>query len=235
MEISKIVRNDNGLIANVNYVLNEEGLIDWRKMVEPEFLVPNKRVFEKNDQAIPASIDGLEDSQLLILLGGIKKLAKLRGFSKVNFEMKVPNENYVAVVCSIDWLPNFETEGRSIVFSGIADAHPNNTDGFGRNFLAAIAENRAFVRCVRNFLGINIVGQDEVSSMAPNESAVPLPPTSAAALLENLMMDKNVSFETIKAKLVTELVDGASNFNSVSDIPKVKIFELIERLRKKKN
>ena len=234
MEIKPIVRDANGLITGVDYVIAPDGTIDWRKMVKPEFLVPNKRVFEKNNKPVPETIEGLADNELLILLGGIKSLARLRGYHTVTYKLVAPTPEYVAATCHIDWKANFETEGEIITSGGTADAHPDNTDGFGRMYLAAIAENRAFVRCVRNFLGINIVGQDEVCQKVDEAAAPASVQTSPAGLLEKLMAEKNVSFKDLQSKLVAEKVDGAADFKAISDIPKVKVFELIERLRKKK-
>ncbi len=51
-----------------------------------------------------------------------------------------------------------------VVFSDVGSATLDNTAGFGKLYLAPVAANRAFVRCVRNFLGINIVAQDEVKA-----------------------------------------------------------------------
>jgi hypothetical protein len=47
-------------------------------------------------------------------------------------------------------------------FEDMANATLENTNDFCAKFLETIATNRAFVRCVRNFLGINIVGDDEI-------------------------------------------------------------------------
>jgi hypothetical protein len=44
----------------------------------------------------------------------------------------------------------------------MANATLENTNDFCAKFLETIATNRAFVRCVRNYLGINIVGDDEI-------------------------------------------------------------------------
>ena len=57
-------------------------------------------------------------------------------------------------------------------------------------------------------------------------------PTSPHVLLEKVMRDKNISFEQLKKKLVKEKVENVENINSIADIPKVKIFELIERVKK---
>lgn len=234
-----IVRDPDGLINGIKYVIDSDGLIDWRKMIRPEYLVPNKKLFEKNGLSIPETTENLKDNEVLILLAGIKKLAKLRGYSKILYSTVVPNENYVVVTCQIEWLPNFETEGRVIVSSGIGDAHPQNTDGFGKIYLATIAENRAFVRCVRNFLGINIIGQDEICQKDEEEGEKKEETVDPLSLLKKLMVKKNVSFEEIKEKLIeegsTEYGRIAKNLQSINDIPKLKALELISRLKKKKS
>ena len=153
-KLKVIKRDDNGLLSDVNYVFNDEGLIDWRKMIKPEYLVINK-----DSAKGETDINKLKDWQLIILLGGIKELAQIRGYTNVTYDVVSPNSDYVVATCNITWRPNYETEGQEVVFSAIGDASPNNTTGFGRAFLAACAENRAFVRCVRNFLRINIVGK----------------------------------------------------------------------------
>ena len=45
------------------------------------------------------------------------------------------------------------------------------------------------------------------------------------------MKDKGISFDVLKNKLVKEKFENAENLNSITDIPKVKIFELIERIK----
>ena len=35
-------RDEMGMLSGVDYVFDESGSIDWRKMVKPEFLVPNR-------------------------------------------------------------------------------------------------------------------------------------------------------------------------------------------------
>lgn len=228
--MKKITRDENGLIVGVNYIFDENGMVNWRAMIRSEFLVPNRQYFERFQKPVPKTIEGLEDKELLILLGGIKELANLRGFSSVAHQVTSPSPEYVADVCSIEFIPNFETEGRQIKFSAIGDACPQSTNGFGRMFLGAIAENRAFVRCVRNFLRINIVGQDEIS---PNKAEEVVSTNIPATILDKLMIEKNISLEAIKTKLAEEGNPDAQKWQSTTDIPKMKIFELIERIKKK--
>ena len=76
---------ENGLLTNVEYIFNEDGTVNWRGMVKDEFLYPNHDFFNRKGKDSPSSVEGLEDRQLLIMLGGIKELAQLRGFTSITF------------------------------------------------------------------------------------------------------------------------------------------------------
>ena len=228
----KFVRNEDGLLKNpsIEYVFDEDGSVDWRKMVRKEFLVPNRSRTQETD------VEALEDKDLLVLLGGIKELAQLRGFTDVEYNIVAASLDYVCMSCEITWVPNYETEGKEVKFQSVADAHLGNTNSFAVNFLAAIAENRAFTRCVRNFLKINIVGQDEVggkttASHQPQEEVS----TSPVSLLKAAMKNRKISFDDFVKKLEEEGEDYAKDLNSPEDlanIPKFKIMKLIKRLKK---
>ena len=168
--IRPTVRDERGLLNGVNYIFNKDGTVNWRAMVNPAHLYPNKDWFNRRNQAVPETADGLRDEQLLIKLGGIKEVAKLRGYSRVNFQFPKLERDYVVASCTVEWINNFETnlnsiedEWNSISSMDVANATFENTDGFGQKFLETIAANRAFVRTVRNYLGIHIVGEDEIA------------------------------------------------------------------------
>jgi len=220
-------RNEFGLLEEppIPYVFNEDGYVNWRKMIRPEFLVPNKQRTQETD------ITKLEDKDLLILLGGIKELAQIRGFTCVSYDVPQASPSYVIASCYINWIGNYETSNVDVSFQALADASPDNTQSFARNYLAAIAENRAFVRCVRNFLKINIVGQEEIGVKVIDEPA-PDSPMSPATVLHNLMKEKNISFEQIQKRLVKDKYEKAEEITSINDLSKPKIFELIERIKK---
>lgn len=230
--IIKLKRDQHGLLETppVPYVFNEDGSVDWRKMVKYEYLVPNKQRTNETDVAL------LEDRDLLILLGGIKELAQIRGFTKVSYDVVAANQEYFATSCTINWVPNYETNDQQVSFSALADAHQENTYSFASNFLAATAENRAFVRCVRNFLKVNIVGQEEMGggtkqAFSKKQSATKTD-SDPASLLQKVMDSKSISFDMIKSRLVDEDFPKAGSFESARDIPKTKTFELIARLKK---
>jgi len=69
-----VKRNEYGLLEdkNINYIFNEDGSVNWRKMIKPEFLVANR------DRTDETDISKLEDNELIILLGGLKDLANIR-------------------------------------------------------------------------------------------------------------------------------------------------------------
>ena len=159
----KYKRNEHGLLESVDYVFNNDGSVNWRAMISSEHLYPNKDWFERRKMPVPSSIEGLDDGQLLIKLSGIKELAKLRGFHNVTYDVSESSDSRVVVQCMISWIDNYESNGTQ-TFASIANATTNNTNGFAAKFLECIAENRAFIRCVRNFLNIHIVGADEIDS-----------------------------------------------------------------------
>lgn len=223
-------RNEFGLLEDesVEYSFNEDGTVNWRKMIKPEFLVANR------DRTDETDISKLDDNELIILLGGLKDLANIRGYHSVTYKIHEASPEYVCVSCSITWIGNYETEnGESVLFEGVADAGIKNTESFGQMYLAAIAENRAFCRAVRNFLRINIVAKEEIKNVKISK---PNPTTNSASpdlFLKKLMKEKRIEFMDIKAKMVNEKVDGADSWNSIKDIPRLKMFEIIERMQKK--
>ena len=165
------IRNERGLLNDVQYIFNKDGTVNWRAMVNPAHLYPNKDWFNRRAQPIPETGEGLRDDQLLIKLAGIKEVAKLRGYTRVHFAFPKLERDYVVATCQIDWITNFEStnpiDGQESWdlngFMDVANATYDNTDGFGQKFLETIAANRAFVRAVRNYLGIHIVGEDEIA------------------------------------------------------------------------
>jgi len=242
-------RDEHGLLKNTEYKFNSDGSVDWRSMIKPEFLYPNKGWFDMRNQEMPNSTEGLKDNQLLIMLGGIKDLARLRGFKSVRFSTD-REEDYVTAKCFIEWIPNYEThfheDWSTVIYEDVANATAENTDDFCYKFLETIACNRAFVRCVRNFLNINIVGADEIDKSDGKPSSKPATqntissPITPSGLLEKTLREKhNVeSFDAFKEilrdlwkseKYVNESVKDWGDF---SDIPAKEARKLIGILSK---
>lgn len=238
-KVSLFSRDENGFIEGVNYSFNDDSTINWRAMIKPEHLVPNKEAF-KNDQNLDLKsldVTTLPDNKLLILLAGIKELAQLRGFTSVNYDVLESRPDYVSVKCSINFTGNYETGHKDIKFSALADAHWDNTHNFAKNFLMAIAENRAFVRCVRSFLKIHIVGSDEmggknttvVSSECETTNSQPV------SLLQKTMNDYGITFDQIRQGAIRKKIQGADLWTSCDDIPPLSIFTIISGIKTKNN
>lgn len=237
----KYKRNEFGLVEGVEYKYNEDGSINWRAMIPAEHLYPNKGWFEARNQPMPNSTEGLEDYQLLIKSSGIKELAKLRGFSNVNYDVVKCEMDHVAIKCSIGWLGNFESENQPIAFQDIANATAYNTSNFAQKFLETIATNRAFVRCVRNFLNIHIVGADEIDTS--NNKSAPMQQESVAyGPLNVLMSQVKLSGSDQDFEIFKEILRGlyknnayknkdVKNWKTWGNIPKTEITKLIKVLK----
>ena len=221
-------RDQHGLLDCVDYTFNEDGSVNWRAMIKPEFLYPNKGWFEMRGQQVPSSTEGLRDNQLLIMLGGIKDLARLRGFRSVSYDAKNVEEGYVTASCDIEWIGNYESSNNNVYYEDYANASLENTDAFCEKFLETIACNRAFVRCVRNFLNIHIVGADEIDKSGNRSSTnqgatTPAPssnaPITPSGLLEKTLRDKHSvdSFDAFKDVLRALWKDGKYTNEEVKD------------------
>lgn len=186
-------RDEHGLLKNTQYTFNDDGSVNWRAMIGDEHLFPNKSWFELRNKDCPRSSEGLGDHQLLIKLGGIKELARLRGFESVSFETIKCELDHVAVKCCIVFIPNYESPER-VIFEDMANATLDNTSSFAQKFLETIACNRAFVRCVRNFLNIHIVGDDEIDKSTPGQSLATKEKQSVSAVFSpSEMLKKKAS------------------------------------------
>ncbi len=223
-------RDENGLLKNIQYDFNDDGSVNWRSMIKEEYLFPNKSWFELRKKDVPKSIEGLKDHQLLIKLGGIKELARLRGFSSINFTTVKCEQDHVAVNCSVAFLANYETNNDAVFFEDMANATVENTSSFAKKFLETIACNRAFVRCIRNFLNVHIVGDDEIDKSDVQQSSTSSKSMSPISFLKDLLQDKyGVSdyqefLDTIRpihkegklSKISVETIKGWKSFEDIS-------------------
>lgn len=220
-------RDESGLLKNIQYSFNDDGSVNWRAMIKDEHLFPNKSWFQLRKKDVPRSIDGLDDHQLLIKLSGIKELARLRGFDSVNYKMLKCEEHHVAVSCSIKFISNYETNQKPVCFEDMANATIENTNSFAKKFLETIACNRAFVRCVRNFLNVHIVGDDEIdkSENKLNSNQNDMSPSGflKKELKEKYSISSYQDFLPVlrdmhKSKVISISTDIIKQWNDFSDI-----------------
>jgi hypothetical protein len=231
-------RDSNGFLNGVNYIFNDDNTINWRAMIKPEHLVPNRDSFkDSNINLKEIDVTTLPDNKLLILLAGIKELAQIRGFKSVSYDVIESRPDYVSVKCTVEFIANYETGNKTVSFSSLADAHWDNTHSFAKNFLMAIAENRAFVRCVRSFLKIHIVGSDELGGKNSSPSIDTSPSSQAGSspvsLLEGTMQEYGINFNQIRDGAIKKNIEGADSWTSINDIPPLSIFTIVSGIKNK--
>ena len=73
---------------------------------------------------------------------------------------------------------------------------------------------------------VNLASQDD-----PPSSSM----TEPKDMLAEIMKDKGVSFDSLKKKLRKEEFKGVEELQSISQLSKLKCFELIERIKKVKS
>jgi uncharacterized protein (UPF0297 family) len=170
--MSKVLRNEDGLLDSLEYEFYDSGLVNWRAMIPPEYVFFNKeRIIRdeidldldvKDSEEINKIKKSLDDKYLIISLAGYKYIANIRGYLSIKNNPSYSPEGVAYNTCKIVWLPNFETSNRVIKTSSIAEASLDNTKDEMNKFLLVTAENRSFSRCVRNFLRIDSVSESEL-------------------------------------------------------------------------
>lgn len=239
-------RDSRGLLTSVEYKYKNDGSVDWRAMIRPEHLVIQKDKKDKVEQQYGKKVEELdlstiEDKYILLLLSGIKEILRIRGFKHVQQHVDFVNHEKAVVTCSIQFTGNYETNYQDVIFSDVASATIQNTSGFGQHFLESIAANRAFVRAVRNFLGINIVGQDEIAggkAVPEEDNSIAGETISAHNILQQKMDGKKITFEQVRDNCAknykTKLSSNPEEWIKIQDIPQNDVFFILGKLSEKK-
>jgi hypothetical protein len=237
----KYKRDELGLLVGTEYKFNDDGKIDWRSMVKPDYLYPNKKWFESRERSVPESIDGLKDNQLLIRLYGLVELAQLRGFNNIISTITESGPERAVANCSIGWIPNYETSGVAMTVSKSANATTDNVGEFMRKFLETQAENRAFGRAIRNFLGIDICTVEEIDSSTKLSVSGKFEASGPVGALMKRVGLKASEFEAFKPTLRTLWKDDlyrnadSGNWKNWSDINPSVATDIIAALGELKN
>ena len=167
---------ESGLVNGITYHYTPEGRVDWRRMVDPKFLYIardyEERVVKAQGKPL-AEVDilSVKDDWLRIRLGGINQLANLRGYRSIEYDLVAATDGKAAAVCRMEFIGNFETEGLPIICSAIASATVRSVDRNFIPYLETFAENRAFSRCVKRALQINILSDIEVGGESKSAAA----------------------------------------------------------------
>jgi len=196
---------------------------DWEK-----YLDENPKFKGKDEKS------GVE----VLLLQFFKDLLHKEGFASIRYiPLGAADQGYCGLSCEILWHNGQLT-------SGIADTHFNNCKSFTKYYLAAMSENRSFIRAVKAYFNIPYLGKDEIGD-APKEDEPKRgkdAPTGPDVTLKNkvksiLKISEFDSFKTFLRKQVKENKETAwlkedeySDWASYSDwheINKKKILELV--------
>lgn len=249
-------------MKGVTYQYRSDGGIDWRRMIDPEFLGIKKEceteVLARFGAQNLAEIDRtkLSDNELIVLLGGWKRLLFLRGYLSLTNPCTFVTPEKAVATCTITFAPNYETRMQPVTYSWSASASYANTSGdISQMFLEPIACNRAFSLCMRGFLNINIVGKDEMGpsrrdrpARAENPAAAmgsdEVKPTASTIVTgfqgkDTLMKrcgELGLTFDKLKegavGKYAGELTTDPNVWVSFEDIPALDSYTLLGKIVK---
>lgn len=254
-QVPKFERLPNGLAKGIKYVYDEQGRIFWRQMIPSKYLyiVSNdpKKVAEienKYGKSIKElKVTEVEDKYLAILLGGIRYLWALRGFKSdkrkvdsVFYDPRYELTTACTVTSEITWIPNEESNYES-TSSDIAGATIGNVDDFMKKYIETVASNRAFIRNVRGFLNIAIVGKDELAPAGevkkPEETENIAASNEPSNLLEKKVKQLKLTFKQFKADCINhykaDIKDNPESWESFKDIGGVDSFTILGKIAKK--
>lgn len=204
--------------------------IDWRSRIKPEFIVLNREKKDRLEKITGKPFGEIDpqtvpDDYKLILLGGFRSVAEEKGFESAVADIITDTREYVTVKYTIKW-----SDG--VTSTGFGNSHLGNTDSFMSNFLVTSAENRAFVRCVRNYLKIPIMGKDEID---PEASEKPQPQKAFAGIspiniLKSKLDEKGRTFEQFQL-WYAGINPAANTWMSYSDIPVSEVHTILAKLK----
>lgn len=237
-----LLEDKESLWAHVEHARDERGFVDWKSLIDPKHIVLNTETVLKKGIALDnMSSEEIEEykasapeSDLLIKLAGFKDLMKLRGYIDAYPEVLFANDEKVIIRYVIVWLPNFETRHKAVKTAAVASASVKTTTGKFQNFLETIAENRALVRCVKNFLNIHILGQDELPIEDNIQYVSSGDDPSVYSQIKEVLKQNNYSFEQLKKSMIKKNLPGAESLKKIEDIdPSVALIVL--KMLKDKN
>ena len=234
-----MIRLANGLVEGVSYVYDETTKkINWLKMVPSDCLYINQERKDKLEKLLgkkfeEIQINEVKETDLLLTLQGVRNLLDLRGYKYCRITVNVANPEYAAATCEICFIPN-EEENFEQIYTACASAHFGNTRSWYRNYLIEAASNRSLCRAVRNYLKINVISSEELSGNNEEETTQ-TNSISALTIFETLLKDKGISFERVLERLKKENYSEIDKIKQISDIPKSKMLDLMEKLKKVKS
>ena len=240
IKISSVRDSETNLLPSVKYIYDKYGFIDYKSLISPEYFVLNRWNYAKrgididtlSEEQRAEELSKAKEEDLLILLRGFKDIARVRGYTSMKSDLLHYSAVEAVVKVTIDWLPNIETGFEKLSVSCIKAASSNEPSIHQDfvHYLAAIAENRAFVTVVRNSLNIPIIGRDEII-----DKKVELKVTSPKPnkFLEEFCQKKGIGFKTVISFIdENQLEEIDPNWNDFDKLPNALSGTLLHLLSK---
>lgn len=243
--MSKFQRDENNLVENAEYKYDPDGRIDWKALLNVKWLrvKDDKKSEVERKYKKPISeldLSTVEDYYLYVTLGGYNEVARLRGFDSLIHKVDFVDQTKAVVTCTMHFLPNHEDKA-GLTCSGVASGSVYNVSPDFVQFMETIAENRAFVRCVRRALNINIVGQEELGKgLSMTQGAAesrPEEPQETASLKPYAVLEKRcrelkitfVALQTSAKTIKDKLTSDPASWTDFKDIEKADVWTLLGR------
>jgi len=184
----------------------ENGLLDWRKVVDQNHLFLNPHYFASKGIGIedksPEEIEELEasapDEAWLIKLQGWNQLAEARGVKEIRYAVQYRDHETSVVYCEMKLFPN-EEEKEEVVISGIGTAGFQSVTADFLPFMDTIGSNRAKIKALRSYFGIESLGSDELN---PNEKVQVKSPPNLYKMLEEVMKEKGIETSDLRSLML---------------------------------
>ena len=205
---------------------------DWEKYLE------ENPKFKGKDDKTGADV---------LLLQFFKDIAHKEGFRSVRYiPLGNADQGYCGVSCEMEW-PNLPR-----LTSGLADAHFNNCKSFTKYYVSPMAENRSFIRAVKQYFNIPFLGKDEIgdtpdeNSDFPNRDGAKKEDPTPFNTLKKAVKDKlkKNSFDEFKTFLRGQVKEDKStawlqpeeyqdwaDYSDWNDVPKKKIMFLLGKIK----
>lgn len=217
---ARFKRDEDGLIVGFPYRYTKEGRVDYLACIDRRhlFVIDSKKDAVAKAQGKP--IDECDLSQvnprwLRVRKAGWRQLLNIRGYRALTYHSVQTSDSKATVVCEIELIGNYETDGYPLIASGMASACTHSMDRQMLPYLETFAENRARARAVQEALNIEIMSEDEVDAEAlrgvkadDNASTDTTPSRAASAagyeVLKALCTNRKtaITFESLKARAV---------------------------------
>lgn len=224
--------DNRGLLKGLDYKFTPLGFVDWRAMVNPEFVVLNRQYAARKGIDLKIATEDEKTKYLaewpdegkLILLAGLRDVLRLRGFMSINYSISETPRGSSVAICTIELKPNFETGFAPVKCSGVASAAPETVDSAYKGAIEAIASNRALCRAIREGLNIYTVSEEELNPA--EEIKIANNPINSYVALKDKCDKKGITFDTVKVYLAGRGLSDPS-WVSFSDLPPTVVYDVL--------